>query len=187
MAEPFDDWPTYDEHPDLDDAPEDWDRPNGIRLRFDRVRREEYLDLLRNGVRRGMAARQVGITSRTVQRWRIRHPKFGAKEIEAEMEANEQVEDALFQAASSGNTTAMIFYLTNREPDRWSDKRAPQTIRMTGEDGGPVRIDLDVESLRANALKIVGDLRERRARIDAVDPPAIEAASVEVVSPDIEP
>lgn len=179
MAEPFDDFPDYDEHPTLDE-PEDWDRPNGIRLRFDKVRREEYLDLLRNGMGRQMAARQVGMTPRTPQRWRLRHPKFAQREAEAEMEAHEQVEDALFQAASSGNTTAMIFYLTNRAPERWADKRAPQTIRMTGEDGGPIRLDLDIDTMRANALKIVADMRERQARLDAAEPAAIDVQSAEV-------
>jgi hypothetical protein len=33
------------------------------------------------------------------------------------------VENALFQAAKNGNVTAMIFYLKNRAPDRWRDRR----------------------------------------------------------------
>jgi ribosomal protein L16 Arg81 hydroxylase len=34
------------------------------------------------------------------------------------------VEDALYKNAIEGNVTAQIFYLTNRNSDRWKDKRA---------------------------------------------------------------
>jgi len=36
----------------------------------------------------------------------------------------QMVEDALFSSAVKGNTTSMIFFLTNRSPERWSDRRA---------------------------------------------------------------
>jgi hypothetical protein len=34
------------------------------------------------------------------------------------------VEDALYQSAVGGNQTAQIFFLMNRAPERWADKRA---------------------------------------------------------------
>jgi len=34
------------------------------------------------------------------------------------------VTNALFESAVDGNTTAMIFYLKNRDPDKWKDRQA---------------------------------------------------------------
>lgn len=33
------------------------------------------------------------------------------------------ITNALFQSAKGGNVTAQIFYLKNRDPDKWRDKR----------------------------------------------------------------
>ena len=34
---------------------------------------------------------------------------------------DQQVENALYKSAVSGNVTAMIFWLKNRKPERWND------------------------------------------------------------------
>ena len=52
---------------------------------------------------------------------------------------NDIVEDALFDAAESGNVTAIQVYLYNRVPERWSDKR---NVQMTGPNGGPIQSDI---------------------------------------------
>ena len=38
-----------------------------------------------------------------------------------------QVENALLQSALAGNTTAQIFWLKNRRPDKWRDKMEVKT------------------------------------------------------------
>jgi hypothetical protein len=53
-------------------------------------------------------------------------PAFADSVDQAEMGAHELVEDALFQAAQSGNVVAMIFYLKNRKPDEWRDRTEHQ-------------------------------------------------------------
>ena len=40
---------------------------------------------------------------------------------EAEGDAHGKVENALFEAAISGNVTAIQVYLYNRDPKRWTD------------------------------------------------------------------
>lgn len=91
--------------------------------KFDAVKREAYLAALRTGARRGAAAESVGISRQSVNNYRKAHPEFVREESEAEGEANELVEDALFEAAVSGNTTAIQVWLYNRAPERWQDRR----------------------------------------------------------------
>ena len=66
---------------------------------------------------------------------------------QAEMDANECVEDALFAAAVGGNVTAQQVWLYNRAPERWKDRR---NIRVGGEPDNPIdlRTLSDEELLR---------------------------------------
>jgi hypothetical protein len=119
--------------------------------KFDAERREEFLQLLRDGGRRMMSARAVGIDPRTVQRYIANHDNFRHAVREAEMEANEVVEDALFQTATSGNVTAMLAWLYNRDPDQWADRRQMRT-EHTGAGGGPVEVQTNTDVSLAQAV-----------------------------------
>ncbi|MGY8962539.1 MAG: helix-turn-helix domain-containing protein [Rhodospirillales bacterium] len=52
------------------------------------------------------------------------------------------VSNALFQSAKGGNTTAQIFYLKNRSPADWADRKA---IEHTGKDGKTIDMKWMVE------------------------------------------
>jgi hypothetical protein len=92
--------------------------------KFDKGRREEYLQKLRAGVRRSAAARAVGVDRTTVWRAIRDDPDFAAAVDEAELDAAELVEDALFQAALKGHVRAQQVWLYNRCSDRWGNPRA---------------------------------------------------------------
>ncbi len=91
--------------------------------KFDDVKKAEYLRLLREGGRRHQSARQVGVTPMTVINHQAADPEFKRACEMAEMEALDEVESAIHMAAASGNVTACIFILQNRDPDRWKDMR----------------------------------------------------------------
>jgi hypothetical protein len=103
--------------------------------RFGPAKRKAFLEALRNGIGRGEAARSLGIGRNTPIRYGGRHADFAVAVEEAEMAANERVENALFQAAISGNVTACQVWLYNRVPERWQDKRQ---FQHTGAGGGPI-------------------------------------------------
>ena len=111
------------------------------RKKFDRAKKDEYLGLLREGIRRGQAAQQVGVDRATVQRHMQRYPSFAQEVSQAEMLANEEVENALYTAAVSGNVTACQVWLYNRLPDAWADRRNIKA-EISGKDGGPVQNDI---------------------------------------------
>ena len=52
------------------------------------------------------------------------------------------ITNSLFQSAKGGNITAQIFYLKNRKPDDWSDRRYHE---VTGKDGKAIDINWMVE------------------------------------------
>jgi len=92
--------------------------------KFDSTRREKYLEHLREGMRRGAAAEAIGICRTAIYQYRKKNESFAEEETLAELDACEVVEDALFQAAQSGNVTACIFYLCNRGSSRWRNANA---------------------------------------------------------------
>ncbi len=47
------------------------------------------------------------------------------------------ITNALYESGKDGNVTAQIFYLKNRSPDKWSDRRQTE---ITGKDGGPITL-----------------------------------------------
>ena len=52
------------------------------------------------------------------------------------------ITNALFQSAKGGNTTAQIFYLKNRGPEEWRDRRHHE---LSGPDGAPIDLSWTVE------------------------------------------
>jgi hypothetical protein len=101
-------------------------KPRPHREKFDAARREIFLDLLRKGVRRTQACKKAGISRPTFNKCMNNNKKFAAEVAQAESDANELVEQAMFSSALKGNVTAQQVWLYNRDPDRWSDKRNSQ-------------------------------------------------------------
>lgn len=96
-----------------------------------------YLDALRRGLRKGPAAESIGMTRDGIRKAASSDPEFAAAIEAAELDAVEAVEDALYDAALSGNIVAIQVVLYNRAPGRWADRR---NLKMTGADGGPIKI-----------------------------------------------
>ena len=72
------------------------------------------------------------ITARTLDNWKVRDPEFFQSLKNWKDEADHKVERSLYQRACGGewggrfyppDTTAMIFWLKNRQPKRWRDAR----------------------------------------------------------------
>jgi len=104
-------------------------------------------------MRRSAALAEVGITRQTLSAHIKDDPALADALDEAEMDQaskkNEIVEDALFDAAESGNVTAIQVYLYNRVPERWADKR---NIQMSGPAGGPIQSDVYVANVSSDEL-----------------------------------
>jgi hypothetical protein len=105
--------------------------------KFGPEKRNAYLQLLRDGNALRTAARGVGVSPELVRLYRKATKGWRRQEEDARREAVGRVEDALFQAAVSGNVTAIQVYLYNRDPKRWQDRRNFKH-QVGGESGAEV-------------------------------------------------
>jgi len=110
--------------------------------KFDDIKKKGYLEHISNGHTRGYAATLVGISRATVCDHMKANSEFAAAVSESEADAIGKVTNALFEAATSGNITAMQVFLYNRDPVNWKDKR---NIQLGGLDGGPVKVEVDAK------------------------------------------
>ena len=80
--------------------------------------------------------------------------KFAAEVAQAETDANELVEQAMFSSALKGNVTAQQVWLYNRDPEHWQDKR---NIAIGGDKDNPLNINIKTV---ADLVKDVGERRD---------------------------
>lgn len=86
----------------------------------------EGLTLLEGWARDGLTddqiAHNIGINTCTLYDWKKRFPKISETLKKGKEVVDYQVENALLKKALDGDTTAQIFWLKNRKPDKWRDK-----------------------------------------------------------------
>jgi transposase-like protein len=91
-------------------------------VRFKKLR--AILKSFKQGASIQAACKAAAIDTSTLWKWRKANERLDEL-IRNTIDSRIQVvEDALFKKALEGNTTAMIFFLTNRAPERWADRRA---------------------------------------------------------------
>lgn len=86
----------------------------------------EGLTLLEGWARDGLTEEQIShnmdISRSTLKDWKLKYPAISATLKKGKEVVDYRVENALLSAALEGNTTAQIFWLKNRRPDKWRDK-----------------------------------------------------------------
>ena len=71
----------------------------------------------------------MGIGYSTLQTWKSKYQDIQDTLKKGKDVIDFQVENALLESALDGNTTAQIFWLKNRRPDKWRDK---QNVELSG-------------------------------------------------------
>ena len=94
--------------------------------KYEKWLKEENLLLLEGWARDGLTdeqiAKNMGISVKTLFNWKTSYlPILQALKKGKEV-VDYEVENALLSSALEGNTTAQIFWLKNRRPDKWRDK-----------------------------------------------------------------
>jgi len=89
----------------------------------------EAVTALRIGADIAGAAHLISVSKATLDRYMEKRPAEKARADEARKIADDRVQSALYKSAVGGNVTAMIFWLKNRQPKEWRDRRE---IEMSG-------------------------------------------------------
>lgn len=118
----------------------------------------ESLILLEGWARDGLTdeqiAKNMGITRKTLAEWKIKYSDIGDTLKKGKEIVDFQVENALLSSALDGNTTAQIFWLKNRRPDKWRDKQKDEadTTALDKLDNILREIKDDAERSKDNAV-----------------------------------
>lgn len=101
--------------------------------RFGPVGKANFIEELRGGARRRDACETLGVSRERVIAELEKDQRFADGVMTAEIEANELVEKALFDAAKSGNVAAIKVWLFNRLPHRWAERKKPKVGKPEDE------------------------------------------------------
>jgi len=82
----------------------------------------------------------LGVTARTFNNWK-KNPDFFQALKRGKAKVDLVVVDKLLKKALDGDTTAIIFWLKNRQRERWRDKR---DIGLGGDGEGIVDVRIEV-------------------------------------------
>lgn len=93
---------------------EDWEQPDKLK---------EIEEWAGQGKRLADVASKMGIGRSTLFRWRERSEAIRDALKKGDDNAVETAEQTLFDLAIGGNIAALIFYLKNKRPNKWRDKR----------------------------------------------------------------
>ena len=95
---------------------------------------EEKAILIEGWARDGLSQQQIadnlGIGLTTLKDYRKKSPTISTALKKGREVSDYHVENALYKAATGGNVQAMIFWLKNRKPSQWKDKKEPLEIEL---------------------------------------------------------
>lgn len=74
-------------------------------------------------------AKKIGINPRTLEKWKAQHGQIRQALKRGKEGANYIIENALFNKALQGNTTAMIFWLKNNYREKYTDDVTDPSLR----------------------------------------------------------
>lgn len=108
----------------------------------------------RDGLTDEQIAKKMGISYSTLKEWKKTYPSFSESLKKGKEVVDYQVENALLSSALEGNTTAQIFWLKNRRPDKWRDKVDNKSVEERKDNNlitaiiESSREDIDTDDLR---------------------------------------
>ena len=88
----------------------------------------------RDGLTEAQIAKNLGISIDTFYTYKKKYTEFFEVLKRGKEVADYEVENALHKAAVNGNVTAMIFWLKNRKPQAWKDRKEAQEIELAKRD-----------------------------------------------------
>lgn len=126
-------------------------RTQGRPSDYDAAYLDEACRLIRLGMTDEEIAEELGVSRMALWRWREKYPEFRYAIKEAKDAQDARVVSSLMRTAHEGNVTAQIFWLKNRQPDLWRDRKETEII-VPDTGAGDTQIDARGAALAALAL-----------------------------------
>ncbi len=110
---------------------------------------DEACALIRQGATDREVCDQLGIGVTTFWRWREQYPEFRKAVEQAKDAQDDRVEASMMRVAHEGNVTAQIFWLKNRRPEKWRDRKETELIvpDTAADEGEPDQRQLALQML----------------------------------------
>lgn len=108
----------------------------------------------RNGLTDEQIAKNIGISARTLERWKKQYSQICRALKVGREQANFAVEGKLLQKAMSGNTTAMIFWLKNNWRDKYNDSQlSKEERRLVTQRAEKLQAETNLTKLKVKAME----------------------------------
>lgn len=107
----------------------------------------------RDGLTDEQIAKKIGISRKTLNDWKNNYSDICDTLKKGKEVVDYQVENALLNSALDGNTTAQIFWLKNRRPDKWRDKQKEEADNTALD-----KLDDILREIKADAERSVGNV-----------------------------
>ncbi len=159
--------------------------PNGRPSTFNEKISDIIINLAKQGKTDSQIADILGVNERTINNWKVSKPEFYQSLKEAKKAADELVEASLFQRAVGyshpavkicayeghswehkykenypPDTTAAIFWLKNRQPDQWREKRELEIDQVSVNQNNN-RLDPESEKILLDHAKSLEDFAKK--------------------------
>jgi len=132
--------------------------------KFTKRKQNQYLALRSQGIGPWKAAEEVGMSRVGIWQFAQDHPDFKAAEEAACETATDDVVNALWESAASGNVRACEYWLNNRRPDEWKDKKSVDQ-QVSGPGGKPIEV-INTANLTHDEKKQMLELIRKTRRDD---------------------
>lgn len=111
----------------------------------------------RDGLTDEQIAEKIGITPRTLERWKSKYSQIRQVLKVGKEQANFIIENELFKKAKNGNVTAMIFYLKNNWREKYNDSQlSPDELKLAKARSRKTDAEADIAEYKAQILKDSG-------------------------------
>lgn len=111
----------------------------------------------RDGLTDEQIAEKIGITPRTLERWKSKYSQIRQVLKVGKEQANFIIENELFKKAKNGNVTAMIFYLKNNWREKYNDSQlSPDELKLAKARSRKTDAEADIAEYKAQVLKDSG-------------------------------
>ena len=118
---------------------------------------KEKLPLIEGWAKEGLTDEQIsknlGISKVTFYKYKASCSELNELLKRSKEVVDYEVENALYKSAMSGNVSAMIFWLKNRRPDKWRDKREHSEIELMKKELQLRERKLELEEQKLKDLK----------------------------------